>query len=274
MNMPGRWARPRWTFLLTMTALALGALGLTAQFLIRDRAHVIDRNFEAATLHARAFEDHLTQSFNVINLTLANSAEADPAEIGAAAASKDLRAALRQAPYLRSLALLGADGTIVASSNVRNVGRNVTLGDYLPPKPDSEPVLRVGPPWTGRDFDDGHPSTPEQPTRADAPGFLPVSRDVVLNDGRRVTLLAAVNGDFFINHYSQVLDPASATVDLLRYDSTLLLSSNATRMPGTRQGAELLATRLAKSGFGRFEQRLEGGSAVLTAYRASRATRS
>ena len=267
MKMPRPLVLRRWVYFLAMAALALVALGRTAYFQLSQRAQVLDRNFDAATLHTRALADHLTQTFNVINLTLANAAEMDPAEINAAGSPKGFTAALRQAPYLRSLALLDAGGSIVASSNVRNLGRHAALVGFLPPKPDSEPVLRVGPPWTGRDFDDGHPSTPE--SNADAPGFLPVSRDVVLDDGRRVTLLAAVNGDFFSNHYSQVLDPAAATVDLLRYDGTLLLSTGSARLPGIGQGADLAAAHLAQSEFGRFEQRLENGRAVLTAYRAS-----
>ena len=268
------WAQPqllrRGIFFGSMAVLALGAVGLTAQFVWRARAEVIASKFDAATQHARAFEDHLTQSFNVISLTLANAAEIDPSRIAAPQPPKEFIAALRQAPYLRSLALLDANDTIVASSNVHNLGRKVGLSDFVPRKPSAAEVIRVGPPWMGRDFGDGHPVVAEQAGSADSASFLPVARDVVLDDGSRVTLLAAVNSDFFLNHYTRALDPVSATVDLLRYDGTLLLSSDATQTPGTRQGAGLLASRLAQSEFGRFEQRMADGRTVLTAYRASR----
>ncbi len=97
-----------------------------------------------------------------------------------------------------------------------------------------------------------------------------MSHDVVLNDGRRVTLLATVNGDYFVHHYTQVLASASVTVDWLWHDGTLLLSTAAARLPGVGQGADRAATRLAQNESGRFEQRLEDGRAVLTAYHASR----
>ena len=271
MNRPQPQTHRRWNFFGGMAALTLGAVGLTAQFMWHHRTEIIDSNFNAATQHARAFEGHLTQSFNVINLTLASAAEIDPAEVASARSPKEFTAALRRAPYLRSLSLLDASGRIVASSNAANRGRDVALANFLPPGSGSAEVLRVGQPWIGRDFGEGRPGSPETASDADAPGFLPVSRDVVQDDGRQVTLLAAVNGDFFINHYSQTLDPANGTVDLLRYDGTLLLSTNASLKPGTRQGADLLATRLAQSEFGSFEQHLADGRTVLTAYRAARA---
>ena len=191
------WAQPqllrRGIFFGSMAVLALGAVGLTAQFVWRARAEVIASKFDAATQHARAFEDHLTQSFNVISLTLANAAEIDPSRIAAPQPPKEFIAALRQAPYLRSLALLDANDTIVASSNVHNLGRKVGQSDFVPRKPSAAEVIRVGPPWTGRDFGDGHPVVAEQAGSADSASFLPVARDVVLDDGSRVTLLAAVN---------------------------------------------------------------------------------
>ncbi|MES3015837.1 MAG: PAS domain S-box protein [Pseudomonadota bacterium] len=254
-----------------MAALAFVVVGVMARVALRDRDEVIAAAFETATLHARSFEDHLTQSFNVIDLTLAHAAEPHAGEVTAAGSPKVFTAALHQAPYLRSLAILDADGRIVASSNVRDLGRDVALAGFLPAASDSAQLLRVGSPWTGRDFADGRPITAEQPPDTDAPGFLPVSRDVVVDHGRRVTLLAAVNGDFFIHHYSQVLDSAKATVDVLRYDGTLLLSTGAARLPGARQGAALLASRLAQREFGHVEERLEDGRPVLTAYRTSRA---
>ena len=60
----------RWAFFGTMSALALGTIGVVARFEWHQRAQVIDRNFDTASLHAQAFEDHLTQTFNLVGLTL------------------------------------------------------------------------------------------------------------------------------------------------------------------------------------------------------------
>ena len=261
----------RRTFALTLASLTLCALGLTALLALRERAQAIELALDRAALHARTFEDHLSQSFNVIDLTLVNLAEHDHDEVDHALSPKDFTATLRQAPYLRSVALLDADGRIVASSNARNLGRLVALAGFQPPATDSAPALRVGPPWTGRDFADGQPSAPGPASRADAAGFFPVLREFVLGNGRRVRLLAAVNSDYFINHYSQALDSASATAEVLRYDGTLLLSTSAARLPGAHPGAAGIAERLAQRQIDHYEQRRDDGREVLTAYRAARA---
>ena len=271
MSSPRPQALRRWIFFSAMLALALGAVGLTGQFELHHRAEVIDRTLDAANLYARTFEDQLTQSFSVIDLTLINAAEVASGQLNAAGSPKGFATALHQAPYLRSLALLDAHGNIVTSSNARSLGRHVELDGFLPPLHDSAPVLRVGLPWIGRDFDDGQPGSAEKPPAAQDLGFLPVARDIGLNDGRRATVLAAVNGEFFINHYNRVLDPAKATVEWLRADGTLLLSTSTSQSSGVRQRAEGVKARLAQNGFGRFEERLDDGKEVLTAYFASNA---
>ena len=269
MNKPRPLVLRRWVFFGAMAALAAVALGFTVLFQLHHRAEEIEAQFDAAALNARAFEDHLSQSFNAIDLSLVNAADSDPAQVTPAGASKALVAALRVAPFLRSLALLDAHGTIVASSNPRNLGRTVALGGFLPPQRNGAPALRVGSPWIGRDFADGRPGNPGQPARAESATFLPVAREVVLDDGRRVTMLAAVNSDFLVNHYGRALNTQSGTVDLLRDDGTLLLSTDTTRRPGAREGADALRARMTQSPLGRYEQRLAGGRVVSTAYQAS-----
>ena len=271
MNLPQPQALRRWIFFSAVAALALGAVGLAVQFELHHREQAIDRTFDAANLYARTFEDQLTQSFSVIDLTMINAAEIASGAKIAAELPKRFTTALNQAPYLRSLALLDAHGAIVTSSNVRSLGRHVDVDGFLPAMHDSSAVLRVGLPWTGRDFDDGHPGNPDKPSAAQDMGFLPVSRDIGLNDGRRATVLAVVNGEFFINHYSRVLDPAKATVEWLRVDGSLLLSTGPSQSSGVRQRADLVKARLAQNGFARFEERLDDGKAVLTAYFASNA---
>ena len=264
-------AQRRWIFFSEMVALAFGIVGLTVQFELHHREQAIDRTLDAANLYARTFEDQLTQSFSVIDLTLVNAAEIASGDPNTAGSPKEFAKALHQAPYLRSLALLDAHGNVVTSSNVRSLGRHVELDGFLPPLHDSAPVLRIGLPWTGRDLDDGRPSSAEPPPAAQGLGFLPVARDIGLNDGRRATALATVNGEYFVNHYSRVLDPTKATVEWLRADGSQLLSTGTSQPSGVRQRAELVKARLAHNGFGRFEERLDDGKEVLTAYFTSNA---
>lgn len=215
-------------------------------------------------MYARAFEDHLTQSFNVIDLTLTNVG-------GEGTAAGVLAAALRHAPYLRSLALLDANGSIVVSSDPRNVGVRVARSDFLPPTPERRAILRAGLPWVGRDFHEGRPATPEQPADPEALSLIPILRDIALARDGWLTLLASVNTDYFLNYYGRSLSADAGVVELLRYDGILLLSSDATRKPGIRNNGDIFSSRMTKQDLGHFEQQLEGGRTVLTAYRASRA---
>jgi hypothetical protein len=72
-------------------------------------------------------------------------------------AADDLAIALRQAPYLRSVALLGKSEQVVASSTAGNVGVRLTRADFLPQTAAPVEVLRIGLPQEGRDLYDVPP---------------------------------------------------------------------------------------------------------------------
>lgn len=252
-----RTAFNRVTLIVLITVIAA-----TAYFLWRLREEAINRQFDAAAMYAIDLENQLTQSLNVIDLTMTIAGDE-----GRAPAT--LAAALRHAPYLRSLNRVGTEGSIITSSDPRNVGVRIVRSDFLPPTPEPRAILRVGPPWIGRDFHDGRPTTPGQPAAPQAIDFIPVLRDIPISNGRWATLLASVNTDYFLNYYGRRIAAGAGVVELLRYDGTLLLSTDERQRPGTRNSGDGVASRIAHEDSGRFEQRLSDGRAVLTAYRAS-----
>ncbi|MBI4984966.1 MAG: PAS domain S-box protein [Rhodocyclales bacterium] len=257
-------SRLRWraTFLLMTLTVVVSAIAATAFTLWRLRGEAIDRHFDAAAMYARLFEDHLTQSLNVIDMTLVNIANGE-------ATNEALTAALRQAPYLRSLALVGAGNRIAASSNPLNVDVGIPRDDFLPRTSAPIAVLRAGPPWVGRDFHGGRAASAAEPALPEAAGLLPVLRDVERGHNDWTTVLAAVNPDYFINHYSRSIDAAAGAVDLLRYDGVLLFSTDERERPGGPGRHEGIAGRIAQEEFGR-AQEVHDGREVLIAYRASR----
>jgi PAS domain S-box-containing protein len=254
----------RSTFLLVTALVSACAIIATAYTLLRLRDEVIDRNREIASMYARAFEDHLTQSFNVIDLTLANVAADRQGRV-------ELGALLRHATYLRSVAILNERGVVVDSTTPENIGVAIARGDFLPPLPQRRAILRAGPPWAGRDFHDGRPASADHPAPPDAQGLLPILRDVVLAGGQWLTVLASVNADYFLNFYGRSLPAEAGVVELLRYDGTLLLSSDVRRAPGIRSGSDAVLERVGNQEFGDFIETRADGRAMLTAYRASRA---
>ncbi|MDZ4253488.1 MAG: PAS domain-containing protein [Sulfuritalea sp.] len=256
----------RSSFLLLTLIVTVSAIGATAYTLWRLRVEAINRHFDAAAMYAHALENHLTQSFNVIDLTMTNALATSRADTPAGAA---LAAALRHAPYLRSLALLDGNGVIAASSDMSNLGVRIARTDFLPPATEPRAVLRVGPPWVGRDFHDGRAATPQRPAAPERQGLIPVLRDIAVGPGDWATVLASINTDYFLNYYAHSLTADAGVIELLRYDGVLLLSSDRGRTPGVLSYSDKLASRIGAQEFGRFEERLADGRDVLTAYRGS-----
>ena len=252
----------RWRFILIMLLVSLSALAATAYTLWRLRAETINRQLETAAMIVRAFEDHLTQSFNVIERTLINAAEGS-------SAADDLATVLRHAPYLRSIGRLGDADMISASSDVRNVGIRLGRGDYLPPALEPVEVLRVGPLRDGRDFYEARPAGPE--TTSLSPNFIPVTRAVRLTSERWETAVASVNADYFLNFYANHVLPTEGRVQLMRYDGRLLLSTDELEHADDPSNSTRILARLAETEVGRFEELTAAGQPVLTAYRSSRA---
>ncbi len=242
-------------------AAAVCALLATTYGLSRLRGETVDRKLELAALTVQALEDHLTQSFNVIDRTLVH--------LGAdRSAGADLSGTVRQAPYLRSTSILQPSGQVVASSNPHNLGLLIDRAGFMPPSAGPLEALRVGPLRRGRDFHETEAVDAAAPQST--VNFIPVLRDVRAADGTLITVAAAVNPDYFLNFYANHLAAADGVVQLLRYDGLLLLSTEDADLPGARGVNDPLIRRVADSEVGRFEETLPDGTEVLTAYRASR----
>jgi len=244
-------------FIAIVLLASLGAFAATSYVVWRLRVENIDRQLEAAALSARSFEDHLTQSFSAIERSLVHAAEGDKR-------AASLTHFLRHAPYLRSIAVLGRDGRIVVSTDRRNLGARPPLAEFLPRTIGPLEGLRAGPFRNGRDFhDSGSPQA--------GSSYIPVSIDVRQSDAHWDTVVASVNPDYFLNFYGNHIAPEDGTVELLRYDGHLLLSTDEQAIPGGPDGNGDLLARLADAEAGRMQETLPDGRTVLTAYRASRA---
>lgn len=247
-------------FSIVTLLVAFSACSATGYTLWRLRAERITHHIENAAMSARAFENHLTQSFNIIDTSLVQAASDN---LGSAGLSR----LLRHAPYLRSLNTLDTAGRIDSSSDPRNKGVRLAESLFLPPAPDRIEILRVGPLLSGRDFHDGQAPGGSLPLA----GFIPVIRDVRLADHSWMRAAASVNGDYFLNFYAAHADPQRGSVELLRYDGLLLLGTDEQAQPGRTDANQEVLRRLATSEIGSFEELRPDGRTTLTAYRASRA---
>ena len=253
---------------LALVLVAGATLSAAAYTMWRLRADVVENSLAIAALHSRSFEDFLTQSLRVTELATANAVSTPGFDGASSQINGALAATLRHAPSMRSMSLLSPDGRIAASTNPANVGVAVSTLSFLPPDARGADLLRIGRPWLGRDFADGKPLAEDSAASADAKTFLPITQ--TLSDaGVEATLLVALNPDYFINHMSQKLSPAEGKVSILRYDGTMLMSTDPAHTTGELERGLMHELHLPEVESAQFERVEEEGRAVLVAFRAS-----
>jgi diguanylate cyclase (GGDEF)-like protein/PAS domain S-box-containing protein len=255
---------------LFLVILAILAAGSGTSYIIqRQKNTAIVEALNRSSFHTRAFESHLTGTLETVQ-RLADYIAAGSAETAPEIVDELFRRTLRQAPFLRSLSMIDATGRIVASSNSGNVGHLLDAGEYFPSvTPSLHPHLRIGRPWTGRDFDEGAPAVAEQSHPVIGLGFVPVLCRGEYK-GREVQLAVALNADYFINYFSQWLTASDGFVEILRYDRVVLLTSGEASAPGKIHPDRLLAQMLLESEIGHYQGDGGGQGQALTAFRVSR----
>ncbi|KAB2923382.1 MAG: PAS domain S-box protein [Dechloromonas sp.] len=274
MHRPGTPSRRlTWLLIGLQALLVLSVIAGTLVNVFSLRQATLAKHLAEAEAQARVFEDQLTQTLNLANLTLQGLP--DSIELADAGARPErpggqLQGIVRRLLFLRSLSIADEDGVIQASSTAANLGRQIATDAFQPQPEGLGPAafLRLGPPWVGRDFADGRPTSAQQPAAAADVTFLPLVREES-SGKRRFKLLAALNPDYFLNHFARHIDVRLTRVELLAYDGTLLLAS-ADDMPGGRRLDEKRRQQMLASEIGSFADDDGRPSPVLTAYRASR----
>lgn len=267
--MSARRRQLRLAFFAGLALFFLSTVALSAYSLWRLRVDAISAGLQVAALHARSFENFLTQNLWAAEQAVINAAPTDTDSATLQRLQNTFVATLRQTPFLRSLSLQDEAGRIVASSNLANIGIRVPTQDYLPLADPKKEILRIGQPWIGRDFSNGDVATPEKPGRADAQSFIPVTRSIDIG-GQMLTLLIAINPDYFISNFSTAVDNDTGLTDVLRYDGTVLMGTGLDVRVGSSNERIVKDLGLGTVESGTFEQGAEDTAATLTAFRASR----
>ncbi len=258
--------------LLFFGALALfivSMLSITGYTLWRLQGDAVHNGLDKAALYTRNTEDFLTQSLRVTELAAAQALPSDNAALDLPAMARSFTTTLQHAPFLRSISLLDAQGRIITSSNPANVGVIVATHNYLPASDERQNLLRIGTPWTGRDFATGQPISANLPAPGDANTFVPITYTQV-QATRAVTVAVALNPDYFLNHISQMLDANEGSVEVLRFDGTHLMATNPEIQVGTLHRDVVQALGLPEIESGTLEFTRDDHQKALTAFRASR----
>ncbi len=216
-----------------MGALFALMVAVFTSFIVDYQRHeAFDREQGNAVLLARLLEDHATGTFNSADLLLKISADAitssptpDRAYSALAGWMADV---VRREPFLRSVSVLDAQGTVVASSNlglmtmVLDVQR--TFGSL--PLPGAS---RIAAPIRGRDL----PAAGVNDELRAGVFVIPLVRTIELRNATRLYLVATLNPDYFANYYELALGEPQDAVVLSSYDGTLLAATgNVDIAPG------------------------------------------
>ena len=252
--------------------LVVTVLAGSLTHVLRLRQEALDSHLDNARAHVRVFEEQLTQTLTLADLTLQGLPELlETPSANIDRTSQQMERMLRRLLFLRSLSIADESGRILASSNPDNIGRHVDSRGFQPPREGDAVAafLRLGTPWLGRDLADGTPTTSRAPIPPDSPSFFPIVREIDI-DGRRLQFIATLNPDYFINHFSHHVSTAMTLVEILDYQGIVMLSSRDDLMPGSRhlEGSRLQAMREVE--IGSFTDDRERDRPMLTAYRASR----
>ncbi len=203
-------------------ALMIGLIIITLSNL---RQEAIQTHRHVAILHATTLEEHFSQLLQHLDITIDRIALLSENISSTQAITPILTELLQNAPYLRSLSLLDTNGDITASSHAQNLGKKIPLENFLPIPFGSNPLLRIGVPWSGRDFDNARMSTPSSPVLAKELFFLPILKKVFFNK-KPYYVIANLNMDYLANRYISLLPQDQGFVSLWRLDGILLFSTN------------------------------------------------
>ncbi len=212
--------------LMAAVVLTLGWLAL------HDREQLLQSLDERNELMARVFADRATRNIDGTALALATLAES--AARGLAPEGAEMRAALAQTlvslPFVRSVALLDAQGQVLISSEADERGKVIdlrALGRLPAPGQDT-----LGAYLQARQLADLARGQAQRTAPAGV-GFMPLVRGVQLPSRQLIYAVALLNLDAFANFQQVTMNDARGASALLTYDGQLVAATpGVARNPG------------------------------------------
>ena len=275
MNLPVPAAAPllswrdAWKALLPGLALValLAAFGV-AHF-VDDRSRAVEAQQDRNALYARVVVQAAAAAVEAGAQALAGLADqigpaADPAAAAALMRSQALAQMLLSQPAMRSVAIVDAQGRVLASSVAAEVDQRIDLGRLGPwPRAGRD---ALGPLLPGRGLAD----LSERPQGVSSPpglSFLPLLRRVGQDDAR-VLLVGVLHPDSLAGPLRSLVGEADAQAVLALHDGTLLASTLDPAPAGLEGRPPFSALLAERDQGGQRGQGLREGLQVL-AYRAS-----
>ncbi len=220
-------------------------------------------------LLARVLEDHATRTVETTAIALGSLSELIATQSAGAVGEVGplLAQALVGLPFLRSLAIIDAQGQVLATTVARDFGRVVDVR-ALGPWPAAERE-RLGGFLAGRSLADLAASGSGAPGGV---GFIPLLRGIRLRDTSVVTLVALINPDVFSTQQQLTLDDELSGALLASFEGVVLTTTPSVRLTaGTRlQDLPVFRDYLPAREHGSYVGRGARDDRQLVAFRVSR----
>lgn len=220
------YSRFVYLFLGLFVLSVLGGVGYSA---LQERAVQLELQLQRAQGNALVLEDQITQTFQLIENMVSTLPELSGTTV-VKTNSDELNRMLSRLQYsqpaLRSLSIMTARYGITSSTNLSNVGMQVSLDAFAPPDAGGGDLstLRIGTMWAGRDFSDGRAALPGAHNALSGSYFLPLVFRLGQGD-QAVWVLAAINPDYLLSRMERYRQHSSDWFELVRFDGHLLMSS-------------------------------------------------
>ncbi|WP_374673178.1 PAS domain S-box protein [Ideonella sp.] len=253
--------------------IVLAALGWRAW---EERVGLVERETDRSELLARVLEDHATRSFEATSAALGGLAS-----VAETSGPEALRRAMTQAlvalPYVRAIAMVDADGRVVASSHPGDEGLRVSLSLLVPARGEA-----IGSWLPGRQLEDfaeltagGHvPGTVDR----SAVGFIPCVHPLRQGAYAGAHMVALVNPASLVGFQRLAVSEAGVRTVLASWRGQVLIAQagGAGQLPDSLlprsdvRSHAIFSRYLPDVEHATFTAAGADGEAQITAFRASR----
>lgn len=239
----------------------------------RGHQQVVDQDLRQQELYARVIEDHASRSFDavaVVQNSLAETVLLQDSIADLPHLSRQLTQVLSGVPFVRSIAVLDAQGRVLVSSSGADVRRQVNLS-LLGPRPARGQTL-LGPLIRGRSLTDFEVGASQSELRSGI-NSLPMMYGFALAGGQPMLVVALINPDALVNFQRQVIGDNPLSVLVTSYTGLLLTSTvDMVGAPGMSLAHHsLFGDRQVAREHGSYREHSAAGEDTLVAFRASRA---
>lgn len=187
--------------------------------LVRLKNEAIESNKKIVLLLNRTYEDHLSNTFDSVELALKNISYRFSLSHTKEEMDSYIYSVLFDAPFLKSISIASENGQIFYSSNNNNMDKIVDLDSFYPSAFGDAKILRFSNLFRGRDIGSEDLEL----------SYFCASLDFEI-EGRRYTVVSTLNPPFFLDYYYQNRDSKTTDTRVLNLFGGEIISTSEEKL--------------------------------------------